>query len=59
MNDTICAISTPHGKGGISVIRVSGDKALEITSKTVNSKKNIEKMKGFTITYANAKNKNG
>lgn len=59
MNDTICAISTPHGKGGISVIRVSGDKALEITSKTVNSKKNIEKMKGFTITYANAKNKKG
>ena len=59
MNDTVCAISTPHGKGGISVIRISGDKALEITAKTVNSKKDIEKMKGFTITYAKAINKNG
>lgn len=31
--DTIAAISTPHGTGGIAVIRVSGDKAIEITDK--------------------------
>lgn len=30
---TICAISTPHGLGGISVIRVSGPQALHITLK--------------------------
>ncbi|HAO63865.1 MAG TPA: hypothetical protein DCQ91_07875, partial [Porphyromonadaceae bacterium] len=24
-NDTIVAISTPHGMGGIAVVRVSGD----------------------------------
>ena len=28
--DTICAVSTPHGMGGIAVIRVSGDDALAI-----------------------------
>ena len=28
--DTIAAISTPHGKGGIAVIRISGDRAIEI-----------------------------
>ena len=28
--DTICAVSTPHGMGGIAVIRVSGDDALDI-----------------------------
>lgn len=28
-NDTICAISTPHGRGGIAVVRVSGPKAIE------------------------------
>jgi len=28
--DTICAISTAYGKGGIAVIRVSGDKAITI-----------------------------
>ena len=30
MGDTICAVSTPHGRGGIAVIRVSGSQALEI-----------------------------
>ena len=28
--DTICAISTPIGKGGISVVRMSGDEVLNI-----------------------------
>ncbi|MGZ3773772.1 MAG: tRNA uridine-5-carboxymethylaminomethyl(34) synthesis GTPase MnmE [Bdellovibrio sp.] len=32
--DTICAVSTPHGVGGISVIRVSGPRALLSVSKT-------------------------
>ena len=30
-NDTICALSTPRGKGGIAVIRVSGENALTVT----------------------------
>lgn len=29
--DTICAISTPSGMGGIHVIRISGDSALKVT----------------------------
>lgn len=28
--DTIAAVSTPRGKGGVAVIRISGDRALEI-----------------------------
>ncbi|MDE6370550.1 MAG: 50S ribosome-binding GTPase, partial [Duncaniella sp.] len=31
-DNTICAISTPHGTGGIAVIRVSGPKAIEIVN---------------------------
>lgn len=31
--DTICAVSTPHGVGGISVIRVSGPQTLSIVAK--------------------------
>ena len=31
--DTIAAISTPMGFGGVGVIRISGDKALEIIGK--------------------------
>ena len=32
-HDTICAIATPPGEGGIGIIRVSGQKALEIAAK--------------------------
>ena len=49
--DTICAIATPRGKGGISVIRVSGDDAFKITKKIFKSKKDIEKAEGYTILY--------
>lgn len=31
--DTICAIATPPGEGGIGIIRVSGEKALDIASR--------------------------
>ena len=32
-NDTIAAISTARGKGGVAMIRVSGDNATEIINK--------------------------
>jgi len=31
--DTICAIATPPGEGGIGIIRLSGEKALDIASR--------------------------
>ncbi len=31
-NSTVAAISTPHGKGGIAIIRISGDDAVKIAS---------------------------
>ena len=31
--DTIAAISTPHGKGGVAVLRVSGQEAVAIASR--------------------------
>ena len=45
--DTIAAISTPIGEGGIGIIRISGDKSLDILSKLFkpanhNIKKNPE-----------------
>ena len=53
-NNTICALSTPRGKGGIAVIRVSGEKALKITEKVVKSNKKITDAKGYTIVYGKA-----
>ena len=51
--DTICAISTAIGEGGIAIIRVSGDKALEIVSKIFRAKsgKDIRDMKTYTMRY--------
>ncbi|AKN33132.1 tRNA modification GTPase MnmE [Clostridium carboxidivorans P7] len=51
--DTIAAISTVLGEGGISIIRVSGDKALKIVSglfRGVNEKK-LDDIKPYTIRY--------
>ena len=36
-HDTICAISTPPGIGGIAVIRISGDKAIPIADNIFTS----------------------
>lgn len=49
MNDSIAAISTALGIGAISIIRVSGDKSIEIVNKIFD--KNLEKVKSHTITY--------
>jgi len=51
--DTIAAISTPHGEGGIGIVRISGNNALEILGKIFKpkSKKNIEELKNFSINY--------
>ena len=35
LNDTIAAIATPRGAGGIAIIRISGTHAIEIASKIV------------------------
>ena len=52
-NSTIAAISTAQGEGGIGVIRVSGDGAIEIADKVfknINNKK-IKDMKGYTAAF--------
>ena len=52
--DTICAVSTAPGVGGIAVIRVSGPEAIRITDQIFrpHRKENrIENKKGYTLTY--------
>lgn len=39
--DTIAAISTPQGRGGIGIIRISGPLALSIASKVLKTKINL------------------
>lgn len=54
-NSTIAAIATPHGTGGISVIRVSGADSIEICDKIFKSKRNysLSEVKTHTIHYGN------
>ncbi|MBQ6687377.1 MAG: tRNA uridine-5-carboxymethylaminomethyl(34) synthesis GTPase MnmE [Bacilli bacterium] len=50
MEDTICAISTSLGVGAISIIRVSGQEALDIVNKIFKGK-DLTKVKSHTINY--------
>jgi len=50
MNDTIAAISTALGVGGISIIRVSGPESIEIVNK-ITKMKRILKASSHTISY--------
>jgi len=50
MQDTICAISTALGVGAISIIRVSGTKAIEVVN-SIFETKNLEKVKSHTIHH--------
>lgn len=51
--DTIAAISTPIGVGGIGIIRVSGKETIEIVDKVFRAanKKSLKEVDSHTITY--------
>lgn len=51
MNDTICAISTPYGIGGIAVIRVSGSEAIAIVDGLFRGRRRLSESKGGTVVY--------
>ena len=50
LTDTICAISTPPGVGGIAIIRLSGNDAITITNRLFFGK-NLEKVPTHTIHF--------
>ena len=49
--NTICAISTPYGSGGIAVVRVSGTSAIAIVDKLFHGRKSLIEAKAYTIHY--------
>ena len=55
---TICAISTALSESAINVIRISGDSAIEITSKILIGV-DLSKKRGNTISYAKVKDTSG
>jgi len=51
LSDTICALATAPGIGGLSVIRLSGDSALEIADKCFQGGKKLSEVESHTIHY--------
>lgn len=60
MFDTIAAISTPRGEGGIGIVRISGDDSLSILSKIFKPKSNkeISGLRNFSINFGKLFNEN-
>ena len=56
MSHTIAAISTPLGAGGIGVIRISGEDAIEIADKIIvpTSGKPLSSLKGYCAAHGKA-----
>lgn len=61
LDETIAAISTPSGEGGISIIRISGDRSIEIADKiyTGPKGKKLSQVNSHTINYGHITDKNG
>ena len=53
MENTIVAISTAMGNGGIGIVRMSGDKAFEVLSKIFVPKNKNLRIKGYQMRYGN------
>lgn len=53
--DTICAISTAYGQGGIAVIRVSGKDAIRTVDRLFVGRRHMEEMQGGSIAYGQIK----
>ena len=49
--NTICAISTPYGSGGIAVIRVSGASAIQIVDQLFHGRKSLLEAAAYTVHY--------
>ena len=48
-NDTIAAVATANAMGAVSMIRISGDDAIDIAEKLIH--KDLSHKDGYTITY--------
>lgn len=53
LNDTICAIATADVMGAVSIIRISGDEAIEIASDLIH--KDLSRQTGYSIVYGTIK----
>jgi tRNA modification GTPase len=51
MDDTIAAIATPLGEGGLAIIRVSGKEALQVADRSFRGKTTLSSATSHTVHY--------
>ena len=49
--DTICAVSTPAGVGGVAIIRISGPDAVRIADSVLSISKPLAEKKPYTVSF--------
>ncbi|MEJ8547352.1 tRNA uridine-5-carboxymethylaminomethyl(34) synthesis GTPase MnmE [Brevibacillus borstelensis] len=54
--DTIAAVATPMGEGGVAIIRVSGPEAIEVVDTIYRGKKTLSTVDSHTIHYGHLRN---
>ena len=61
ITSTIAAVSTPPGKGGIGIVRISGSDAYEIAEKVFSSRsgRKLHEMKGYTAKFGTVRSSEG
>lgn len=54
MNETIAAIATPLGTGGIGIVRISGEQAFAVADRLtrLSAGRTVSEMDGYTCAYA-------
>ena len=58
-SDTIAAVATASGAGGIAIVRVSGDRAEDILNKLFVPAKRRERFESHKLMYGRAADGNG
>ncbi len=61
IEDTIAAISTPLGQGGIGIVRLSGTEAIDVAGRIFRSRsgQSLSEARGFTAHYGWIQNEDG
>lgn len=56
VSDTIAAVSTPLGEGGLAVIRISGPEAVEVADRVFRSRTSLKDVPSHTVHYGHIHN---
>jgi len=51
LTQTVCAVATPPGRGGVGIVRLSGPRAIEIADRVFRGRSKLRDQAGYTVRY--------